>query len=205
MSLYIERAIKQSSGLFVDHVWPVISPAIGGGELVPVETVTESGFARDLDTLAGVDAWQVSRPDGMRPIASRVQQSELTMGGYRPWNTFTIRYTRPSGSLTEFHKRLTSIRDGFLHPHLTVQAYLDTFASARLLSVAVVDTASLYAVAASWVEQHGDEPDLWKWRDGCKVKNVTGGSTMLVVDWRLVESSDTAFYWRHDVDQAEAA
>src|SRR3989304_1287929 len=74
----VADALKASSRAFVEVVWPVVGPGIGGGELVPVETVTASGFAKDLDTLAGVDMWQVVRPEGMRPIASRMQLPRST-------------------------------------------------------------------------------------------------------------------------------
>lgn len=197
----VAAALSKSAEAFHDTVWPVIADGLGGGELVPVESVTSTAFAQDLDVLAGVDAWQVRRPDGMRPIASRVQ------AGWGKWETFTIRWSLLSGGRTEIDKRLDAIRLGFLFPSLTVQAYLDcpqrvapdpwtiggvrgctcrSWAGHPLLSVAHVDTTALYGFADDWRQIHGKEDDLWRERDGAWVKDVAGGNRMLVVRWRAV-------------------
>ena len=91
---------------------------LGGGDLVPVEAVTATAFALELDALAGVDAWQVLTDVGMRPLGSRVQ------AGW-DYRTFSIRYSLRSGHLTEIDKRITAIRRGLLYPSITVQAYLE--------------------------------------------------------------------------------
>lgn len=65
-------------------VWPAISAKVGGGKLIPVETVRENDFARILDTAGGVDAWQHyenGRVAWIRGIASRVQF------GKRDWSS----------------------------------------------------------------------------------------------------------------------
>jgi hypothetical protein len=137
----VRNALTSSARDFSEIVWPAIRDACGGGELVPVETVTDSGFANDLDTLAGIDAWQIRRPDGlMRGLASRVQWG-------KPYNTFSIRYALRSGGLTEYAKRRRAIEEGYLFPALTVQAYLSE-KHGQLLSAAVADTRELYEYIA---------------------------------------------------------
>lgn len=122
-------------------MWPAIRPALGGGELLPVEAVTTEQMRTDLDILAGIDAWHIVRREGgIRGIASRVQAD-----GNR-WDTFTIRYKRATGSETEFDKRMRAIRQshrGWMYPHLTVQAYLSADRE-TLLSWGVVNTRELY-------------------------------------------------------------
>ena len=59
---------------------------------------------------------------GLRGITSRVQW-------WKDYQTFTVRIERPNGALTEYTKRLTTIKrvnEGFLYPYWTIQAYLDS-------------------------------------------------------------------------------
>lgn len=139
----VTAAIERSAHNFQSIVWPTIGPLLGGGRLMPVETVTDSGMAQTLDMLAGVDLWYVYQ-DHIFPIASRVQY------GGRAWNTFTIRYSRPSGQPTEYHKRLESIRTGSLYPAVTIQAYVN---NGQLLAAAAVDTRHLMQIAAKHEHQ----------------------------------------------------
>lgn len=187
----VAAALTKSATAFRDVVWPVICDDLGGGELVPVESVTAASFAKDLDTLAGVDAWQVADPHGMRSIASRVQS------GWGPLNTFTIRWSVRSGARTEIDKRIDAIRDGFLYPLITVQAYLTcplnpgcrngcrcaSWIDHPLLSVGSIDTVALFKFASDWRDAHAAEADLWKGRDGAWVKDVTGGNRLLAIRW----------------------
>lgn len=187
----VAAALVKSSATFRDLVWPIVSTACGGGELVPVETVTEAAFSQQLDVLAGIDAWQIIQPRGMRGIASRVQPQE------RAWDTFTIRWRLRSGSPTEIHKRWLALVNGYLYPELWAHAYVDP-TSARVLSVAVMRTRPLIEMAGAWTVAHQREPDLWKTRDGMYVKDVTGGNQMLVVPWDLV--ADQLLILWHDGD-----
>jgi hypothetical protein len=200
MRAEVAAALTRSAAAFHDVVWPAISLDLGGGALVPVESVTSAGFAKQLDVLAGVDAWQVVDESGMRPLASRVQ------AGWGRINTFTIRWSLPSGARTEIDKRIDAIRDGYLYPAVTVQAYLDCplqrsdapgmieirdtkcrcrewSGSHGLLSVGYVDTVVLYEYASWWRSKHGTEDDLWKWRDGGCVKDVEYGNKLLAIRW----------------------
>ncbi|MXV07208.1 MULTISPECIES: hypothetical protein [unclassified Xanthomonas] len=136
-----QHNLSQSALDFQTRVWPHIAshPRIGGGELHLVEANVDTALARDLDTLAGIDAWQVvGNRIGMRSIASRVQWGQDR-------RTFSIRYRKPSGAETEYEKRLAAIRHpelGLSYPHLTVQAFLDE-RGGRVCSVAAITTEHL--------------------------------------------------------------
>ena len=175
----VAASLTKSAESFRSLVWPRISDACGGGELVPVELVTEAEFSRSLDVLAGIDAWQIVTGTGMRGIASRVQLTD------RLWNTFTIRYSLRSGAATEFHKRSWALQTNGLLPQLWAHAYTNPD-STELLAVCVVESRPLLELALGWHERHGEEPELWRVRDGMWVKDVTGGNRMLVIPWNLL-------------------
>lgn len=151
----VEDDLRASAWAFKQLVWPAISPWCGGGRLEPVELSTAKGLARDFDVLAGIDAWQLCDQRGyMRGIASRVQwpPAGLRRNG-QPWQTFTVRRRRDTGTTTEFEKRLDAIRSrdaGALYPALTVQAYLKS-GRGPLLSAAVMRTRDLY----EHIAEHG--------------------------------------------------
>lgn len=137
MSLF-ETQLKQSASDFQAIVWPAMQGLIEGGMLVPVESVTSSGFAEHLDQLAGVDAWQIVDGRGIRPIASRVQWCE------KNWRTWTVRRRRVNSRYaTEFEKLIGNSNDGtFLRPAITIQAYLDS-KGGHLLGAAAIRTQYL--------------------------------------------------------------
>lgn len=150
MTPLVTHLLSQSAKDFVNIVWPAVKelPLIGGGQLQPVEASSDAEFAKTLDMLAGIDAWQVlTSPMAMRGLASRVQWGPA-------YNSFTVRIALPSGAETEYHKRIRALdqtEQGFLYPHLTVQAYLDQ-QGGTLLSAAVVRTADLFEKARLLVE-----------------------------------------------------
>lgn len=128
--------MSESANAFNEIVWPVIHSAVGGGELVPVESVTSSGFASTLDQVAGVDAWIVQQDRHVFGLASRVQWDQ-------PYKTFTVRTRRPNGVATEFEKRYAQIATpGSLYPRWTCQAYVDK-TKRVLLCAAIVLTEDL--------------------------------------------------------------
>lgn len=145
----IRQSIARSAVAFRDVVWPEISDMMGGGDLVPVEAVTDSNMADCLDWYAGIDAWLVRQPV-MFGIASRVQ-----FGG-RAWDTFTVRASRPDGGPQELQKRSKAIEIGALYPRYTVQAYLD---GERVLSAAVVETTHLIELCYQHRSQQRRNPD----------------------------------------------
>lgn len=61
MTSPVTRLLSQSASDFVNIVWPAVKglPLIGGGQLQPVEASSDAEFAKTLDMLAGIDAWQV--------------------------------------------------------------------------------------------------------------------------------------------------
>lgn len=114
----VEAAIKKSNERFLSLVWPVVRLWMGGGDIVPVEAVTNPRFAEDmLDKYGSIDLWHVLHERGkMRGIASRVQKLK-----YKIFHTFTL---RDNGPKSEFERLRTSIEGHFLHPELFCQAYL---------------------------------------------------------------------------------
>jgi len=138
--------LQKSSRIFRDTVWPVIGERLGGGDLIPVESVTAEGFQKLLDVEAGIDGWQVVRGSGMRGIASRVQ----TIRDNHVWRSFTVRYWRENGrNQTEWHKRIKALatEENWLSPHWTVQAYVDK--QENLLYACATKTSYLYFVLQS--------------------------------------------------------
>jgi hypothetical protein len=177
----IERSINKSSRAFMDVVWPVISKYIGGGDIVPVEGVTDESMAQKFDTISGIDAWQIT-DKGIRGIASRVQPQG------KSWDTFTIRRSLVSGQKTEWHKRVETIfsqQQGSLYPAVTVQAYMNFNYTEPLYSVACIHTIDLYRAAML----HDD------WR----VQSVQGGNKMLIIDWdKLADRGFRIKIWRKE-------
>lgn len=181
------RQLSQSAAAFRNHIWPIIGPRVGGGELIHVEAVTEKGFKNDLDSLAGIDAWQVIHDLGIRGIASRVQPTDLLNNG-KTWETFTIRSKVVSGHETEYAKRLRAVEHpgwGLLCPHLTIHSYM-TSNWDKPLAIAAIRTRDLIL----FVKDHNDKV--------CE-KAVTGGNHMLTVKWSELQKGNIRLViWRHD-------
>ena len=173
--------LERSRQAFVQIVWPAVSHFCGCGELVQLEG-SPHRTDRDLDTLAGIDAYQRRTDKGMRGIASRVQ---MDPGG--AWNTFTVRLRRDSGATTEYEKRLSAVRDcgGWLYAHLTVQAYLSPDGG-TLLSAAVVRTADIMEHAEAcrrevgWSPTRGEHCYLGRTTRGTDPR---GNAEFLVIPW----------------------
>lgn len=175
-----QRDLEASSSDFLRVVWPAIGPLVGGGEIVPVESVADKGMATMLDQRSGIDAWHLSRDKQVRGIASRVQW------GSTAWNTFTVRYARHSGASTEYEKRKNDIYAdaGWLYPHLTVQAYIggSKAASGDLLSVAVIKTKSLIDACDQVIRGEVDKRKEGGFRDA-------GNATFIWLGWAWLQRS----------------
>jgi hypothetical protein len=131
--------MSESSRYFCDLVWPVIRAAVGGGDMVPVESVQSTEFTRTLDIVAGIDAWIV-QGHHIFGIASRIQYDTS-------WETFTIRMSRPNNSVVEYQKRRDQIATpGSLFPRWTVQAYVDRSGPKLLAAGAVLTEHVIQAV-----------------------------------------------------------
>lgn len=159
-------------------VWPRVSGAFGGGELIPVESVTADQFAAKLDRIAGIDAWIVQGGTYMFGLGSRVQWVDA---GAAPFNTFTVRMRRPNGVPTEYKKRKEQIAtSGALYPKWTCQAYLSK-ASSEFLTAAVAATEDVIGAVEMGVGYERtayDSVKFWVipwgalWRGGCESLSV---------------------------------
>lgn len=155
----IDAAIARSADEFRHTVWPHFSDALGGGALIPVETVTDSTFAVALDALGMTDAWQVVSGTGIRGLATRIQW------GPKSWDTWTIRKRLPSGRPTEYDK-LTRDSDWHL-PQYVIQAYV---CDGVLLGAAAIQTSDLQQILRNgW---HGPER-----------RNPRDGNTFVFIPW----------------------
>ena len=106
-----------SAKRFIEIVWPEIGDWFGGEiELISAEGV-DADFHQILDREAGIDFWAVEHDAGVLSIASRVQTYDYT--------TFTVRYSRPTGTDTEYQKRVRQLDSHHELPTYTVQAYVD--------------------------------------------------------------------------------
>lgn len=130
--------MERSSGDFLRLVWPVIGS--GFGEAIPLESVSDIDFARELDRRAGIDVWLVSVDGHMRGLASRVQWTD------DPYDTFTIRVRSKTGRPTEFHKRKAEIEAVIpaARPHYCCHAYVSNDRT-RLLSAGIARMADVVA------------------------------------------------------------
>lgn len=141
----VHRDMSNSTRAFIEVVWPALAPVLGGdSEYLPIEGSAGQELAEHLDMIAGIDGFQI-RSDRlfMRGIATRVQWIRQ---GYKPYDTFSVRVSRPSGGTTERDKRLIAVQfrgHGPLFPDLTIQAYLREKTN-ELLSVGVVKTVDLF-------------------------------------------------------------
>src|SRR5258708_785080 len=189
MRAAVEVNLSKSAIDMPRFVWPAIRDWLGGGDYYPVESVAEALLTKDLDMQAGIDGFQ-KRLQGMRGIASRIQWGE------KDWHTFTLRKSRSSRKDTEIRKRLWQLahrHEGYLYPHITVQAYVNKERT-DLLSVAVAHTHELipwacktfatletfrqnisYNRAGVWEKESHDLDGSW--------------ATFLAVDWDVYQAT----------------
>lgn len=175
----VARDLRDSAHDFRAVVWPAVQQFCGGGELIQTEA-KDRELMRLCDVLAGIDAWQVRHNVGLRGIASRIQWCTPPLP--RSYRTFTIRKSRDSGALTEYQKRLRALGDpeGWVYPHLTVQAYLELprGKGSPLLAAGVARTADVIRMI----------------RDGREGRQYTvkrtGNATFYVVEWAAMRRSD---------------
>lgn len=160
-----QKDLSKSANIFVGQIAPLFLKAYGG-KLLHMETIKDSNFAKKFDQLSGIDAWHIYKSN-IRGIASRVQWGNPDNDKY-PYETFTIRYLRDSGTRTEFAKRKQAINSsgGWIYPHLTIQAYTDN--DYNLLSFAVAPTATIINVINA---------------DNFSNYNRTGNAIFAIVDW----------------------
>jgi len=168
-----EKDLEDSVTDFERVVGPVLEDWSDANNIA-VESVTDSEMAEKLDTVAGVDSWQVRSDDMVRGVGSRVQYMDGLCFDTPP-DTFTVRKERQSGVKTEFEKRLNAIRNDGLYPYWTTQAYL-TEREGELESLARVKTKELILHIESG--QDGEE---------YQVVEPKGQASFYVVRWSTLE------------------
>ena len=172
-----ERRILKSSHDFITHIWPHVGSFMGGGIIKLVEGNNDNNYNKNLDTLAGIDMWQILPENkGMRSIASRVQYKNDKWTIKYPPNTFTIRYELASGLDTEIDKRIYAIRNedqGIAYPAFTIHSYL-SYNGPPLFSAAWIKTKDLFEASE-------------KYRNVWIILPVEGGNKMQVLHWTKLE------------------
>jgi len=184
--------LKDSSAAFLRVVWPAIKDMglIGGGKIIPTESITNDAMTDMLDKYSGIDAWHLSNDRQMRGVASRVQWG-------KDWRTFTVRYSRDSGAKTEYEKRKTDIESnaGWMYPHLTVHAFISGNKSGEgdLMSVAVIKTKDLIEACTNVVNNNHYLPSGGFRR--------TGNAEFIWIDWNWLQmlGVEVEIYKRKDL------
>lgn len=119
---------------------PILNKNIKGS-VVQTEHLKDK-VATILDQYSGIDG--LYKKDGISGLALRCQDCQT-----KNWRTFTIRYSRHTGSKTEYEKRLESIISGNeFYPHYTCQAYFDD--KKNLLGAGFVFTVDLFEIAQKY-------------------------------------------------------
>ena len=173
----IDIKILKSSNDFLNYVWPKIKVFMGGGVIKSVEGNNDNNYNKNLDTLSGIDMWQIL-PDnkGMRSIASRVQYKNDEWSIKYPPNTFTIRYELLSGKQTEINKRIYAIKNedqDIAYPALTIHSYL-SYNGPPLYSTAWIKTKDLFIASEKY-------KNIWR------IQPVKGGNKMQILQWTRLE------------------
>ena len=128
------------------------------GSIIDIES-QDNELAKMFDKYSGIDAIQLYN-NKIRGIAIRVQWGVN-------YQTFTIRFSRATGTKTEYEKRCEAIYgdNGFWYPYLTIQVYIDNREnSINLLGFAIVKTKDLY----DYIQENLDTLNIKEAPDGNK-------------------------------------
>lgn len=104
-----------------NKVLPALNEQLKRGKVIHTEHLNEI-VANMLDIYSGIDAIFKHETE-IAGVALRVQQHSE-----RNWETFTIRYSRNTGTETEYSKRVRQIYckdNNQFYPHYTCQVYMD--------------------------------------------------------------------------------
>ena len=112
-----------------------VLPQLISGRIYSIES-TDNELLILFDQYSGID-WIRQDDTGLQGVATRCQFGH-------PFNTFTIRKQRSTGTLTEYEKRKQQISKGYIYPYFTLQAYFDNRKEKNLLSIAIMKTIDLY-------------------------------------------------------------
>lgn len=94
---------------------------------------SDNEVLRMFDAYSGIDLIG-NNNNQIYGIASRIQYNVA-------YNTFTIRYARHTGTKTEYAKRIHAIKNGYMYPRFTLQAYVK---DEQIVSAAIMLTVDLY-------------------------------------------------------------
>lgn len=142
MNKYVKKDLSKSIERFNDIIKPKLQNLLKGSFLT-VEGESSDIMKEILDTLAGIDSWHIDKLRGIRGIASRIQEIDtIKYPNSKPYNTFTIRNKRASGKSTEYEKRKYAIKNDYLYPFYTIQAYIN-LKDNSLMSCAIAKTKDI--------------------------------------------------------------
>lgn len=113
-----------------------------GGKIHSLETNSKN--VNPLDLHHGFDLLQ----NNSIGIASRIQPTN------KSWDTFTIRYVRSNGSITEYIKRIIAIAIDDIYPKWTSQAYINLNGT-KLTAIGVVNTKELFKNIVVYINKYG--------------------------------------------------
>lgn len=126
---------------FVKLAQPIMKRILKGGEIMAVEG-QDNEICEMLDRTCGTDYFHVYENSGLVwGVASRIQEYDPEKNK-RPFNSFTVRKARDSGTKTEYEKRKTAIEHGGVYPFLTMQAYINVKTN-EIETLAIVKTTDL--------------------------------------------------------------
>lgn len=127
-------------------------------EVIHTEHLKEV-VAQLLDQYSGIDGI-LKMDNNISGVALRVQQHSA-----KNWGTFTIRYSRHTGSETEYSKRKRQIyTSNVFYPHYTCQAYLNN--DNELLGGAFCLTKDLFDIVIPY-EPFTEKDDVYLKQNSC--------------------------------------
>jgi hypothetical protein len=148
----------------LEKIKDTVLPKIISGKIHCIEKSNDEILLL-FDRISGVDYIRQNE-HGLQGIAARVQW------GFN-YNTFTIRMQRKTGAKTELEKRIEQIKNGYIYPAYTLQAYFDNRKENNLLSIAIIKTIDLYTLYFS-------NPKLFRVNESDNI--------FLILDWYKVEN-----------------
>lgn len=143
---------------FGNIIIPILNSHLkNNAEIIHTEHLKEV-VAQLLDQYSGIDGI-LKMDNNIAGVALRVQQHSS-----KNWGTFTIRYSRSTGTETEYSKRKRQIYgSNVFYPHYTCQAYLDNYN--KLLGGAFCLTKDLFDVVIPY-EPFTDNGEVYLRQNG---------------------------------------
>lgn len=151
---------KTTNDVFLQHVWPIISSsAVPANSQVINCELSKDRATKLLDRTQCCDFLVITTGSIELQLAVRTQPIDP---GSTPWNTFTLRYTKPEGCRVEADKLIARYLNGTLSNHISIQAYYDRD-SLDPLTIAQISTKELIG----WFLEHKDSlRKRTNWQDG---------------------------------------